>query len=654
MVKRPVKVNRNDYARVLITETLPAETPIIFSGDGLYDLVKKQSSSTIHEDILNALVYGTVGPNNIHSTVPFHYKIRKNSKEFRKLTLMHPRAQWRAKEFYEAYESLILHFCSVSPATIRAPKKVTGSFYRKSSWENINQYRSDGVMRLSEDQISKHIPSYFAYRGFDRLFKFFESKEFYDLEKDFEILQTLDVSKCFDSIYTHCLSWAVKDKEFTKLHVAVESTFPQQFDALMRYANHNETNGIVIGPEVSRIFAEILFQKIDTQVIDRLYDLPYGKHFVIRRYVDDVFIFARSQSIAARVHQVYSDILSYYNLHYNTSKSTTLERPFITKKSTMILAATRETENFLNKFLKCSTTTESVVPLEIESIWGLTKSYLSAIKSLCYSNQSRYDDISSYLISVITERIKKLIDPNLPELKEDIQKHYRDALVVLIDAIFFFYDTSPSVTGSYKVCTSILVATRFAKKSLPLHFDSIAQRIYELTENHLAQERQGSAIKVSDFVPLEMINVLLAVRELGDNYLLPENKVSDIFLHGKNYSYFNLVCCIFYIKDTPSYAGIMEEIIHVIDLKFEKFSNILMNSELAYLFIDLIACPYIATKIRRKWIKKLYPVINRSAPTNLQIDQYLQTISPNHSSVRWTDVDLLVQLEKKELKAAYQ
>lgn len=32
-------IKRNDYNRVLITETLPFETPIIFSNDGLYEQV---------------------------------------------------------------------------------------------------------------------------------------------------------------------------------------------------------------------------------------------------------------------------------------------------------------------------------------------------------------------------------------------------------------------------------------------------------------------------------------------------------------------------------------------------------------------------------------------------------------------------------------
>lgn len=75
---------------------------------------------------------------------------------------------------------------------------------------------------------------------------------------------------------------------FTKAHVNVFSTFAQEFDGVIRHGNHNETNGIPIGPEVSRIFAEILFQEIDRRVMQELADLKFRQDYEFRRYVDDV------------------------------------------------------------------------------------------------------------------------------------------------------------------------------------------------------------------------------------------------------------------------------------------------------------------------------------------------------------------------------
>ena len=57
----------------------------------------------------------------------------------------------------------------------------------------------------------------------------------------------------------------------------------------MQLANYNETNGIVVGPEVSRIFEEVILQQIDLNVLSKLENsgLKYGVDFEVRRYVDD-------------------------------------------------------------------------------------------------------------------------------------------------------------------------------------------------------------------------------------------------------------------------------------------------------------------------------------------------------------------------------
>lgn len=145
-MKKKIRIKRSDYNRVLITETLPFETPIIFSNDGLYNHVASISTANgIRKTIINALVLGEGHPKAINSTNPYLYKVRKNSKEFRRLALLHPLSQWRLKCFYQKYEQLILHYCAQSPASIRSPRKVAGSFYSKSSWENINQYKKDAI-----------------------------------------------------------------------------------------------------------------------------------------------------------------------------------------------------------------------------------------------------------------------------------------------------------------------------------------------------------------------------------------------------------------------------------------------------------------------------------------------------------------------------
>ena len=109
---------------------------------------------------------------------------------------------------------------------------------------------------------------------------------------------SLDVSKCFDSIYTHSLAWATKEKSFIKQNLR-KSSFGDDFDTIIRHGNDNETNGIPIGPEVSRIFSEIIFQKIDNLTINVLKEigLEFNNDYIFRRYVDDVYIFGKNEEL---------------------------------------------------------------------------------------------------------------------------------------------------------------------------------------------------------------------------------------------------------------------------------------------------------------------------------------------------------------------
>lgn len=651
--RKPINIDRRDYDRILITETLPYETPIIFSGDGIYSRVKElKDASKIHQQIVEILIQGKGGKKEHGGSVPLHYKVRKNSVEFRRLSLIHPRAQWRIRQFYERYESLVLYYCSLSPASIRAPERVAGSFFKKSSWENIYKFKTGGVATMSMDELSRHTPSFFAYRGHDRLYKFFESPDYFGLEKQFALLRTLDVSKCFDSIYTHCLGWAVKDKEFTKRNIQA-GTFADEFDAVMRFANHNETNGIVIGPEVSRVFAEIIFQEIDRRCFLRLEpELTFGVDYAVRRYVDDVFIFARDEYVADSIYECYADVLTTFNLHANASKTLNLSRPFTTNKSRLITATSENVNDFLDKFLEANGGVATLAPKHIRSPWRLTRSFIDGLKATCSLNVATYDDVASYLISVFSERVKKLVAGKVGKADIAAQRDYCVALEVLLDVIFFLYAVAPSVGASYKVCTAVLLATRFSEKQLGDFHATLAQRIYQLTVTHLAQERQSAAANVEGFVPLETLNLLLAARELGSEYLLPEAMVAGLFKTQGTMSYFQIMCCLYYVKDSPEYESLRSSAISAVRLRLSDLSDLLVNTEKAYLFLDMLSCPYATEIEKRKWIRDAYSTFQLAKPDKIELTAFFSQMTEDWN-IAWSGVDLLNLLERKELRQVY-
>jgi hypothetical protein len=651
--KRPRRIKKSDYLRVVVTETVPYETPVIFSNEGLYNNIKgEHAGPKLWNLLLDNLVTGA--KMLTASTVPFRYKIRHDATSFRRLCLLHPAAQVQIRHFYEKYETLILHFCKRSPASIRAPHSIAGTFYSKSSWENVYQYRADMISEKQIDPFTKYSPSFFSYSGYDRLYKFFDSAEFLDLERRFAFLWSLDVSKCFDSIYTHCLSWALKDKHFTKKHVDSSATFGQAFDGLMQRANHNETHGIVIGPEVSRIFAELLFQTIDCRVIVKLAkkEMEFDRDFSFKRYVDDVFIFARTESVAQAVYSCYDDTLSDFNLRANPLKNDQFKRPFMTKKSRII----REISNVSNEFFDAFLVEQGVAALSPKRIYDrarFTRAFIARVKTILSYNAVPYDEVSSYLISVLTERIKKLVSRGTDGITEENRVHYRDAIIVLVDVLYFLYAVSPSVAASYKLCTAIIIVTKFAKQNLGSYEHTIKQQIFDLTETLLSNEGDRQPTMVEGFVHLEALNVILAARELGEHYLLPESIIGSLFRHPGDFSYFAVISCLFYIRDSPEYKGVRRKLIQAIDRGLGNLSEAPRDAETICLFLDVLACPYILPAKKIRWVSQLFHHLELPAPSARDVGELLQVASARPWFVNWGELDLLNSLEKKELKRAY-
>ena len=208
-------------------------------------------------------------------------------------------------------------------------------------------YYKDDIVKNSKDQIEileqlqYKIKSFFVYKDYSNIYKFYESRQFYEFQKKFNFLCKLDVSKCFNSIYTHSISWAVYGKQFVKdfylkkLSKKFTNSFGDKFDALLRSSNSNETNGIPIGPEISRIFAEIILQNVDLEIEHKLSssNLELNRDYIIKRYVDDYFIFYNLKENLTIIKNELILCLKEFNLNLNLQKEEYFYCPFITNIS---------------------------------------------------------------------------------------------------------------------------------------------------------------------------------------------------------------------------------------------------------------------------------------------------------------------------------
>lgn len=637
------KIHKQDFDRTLLTETLPYEVPLSFATDGLYSKIKDYPTlDDIGKLLIEKIVFAARS-----ETVPYRYKITKTHGTFRRLVLLHPNSQWVIKEFYQKYSGLMLFYTSISLATIRSPDRIASTFYNKNSWENIYQYKDASVALNEFEQQARHLPSFFAYRGYDRLWKFFNADEYIELERRFASLITMDVARCFDSIYTHCISWATKNKQFTKNNIKA-ATFGNEFDFSLRHGNHSETNGIPIGPEVSRIFAEIILQKVDADAVNRLKinGYEFDVHYKVRRYVDDIYIYSNTEATGALVQTIYADCLLKYNLHPNSQKTQATTRPFVTAKSNLVSQAIAATDGLIRKMFHAHES--KITPKPIHDPGSIYKNYIAQIKSICHGNHMDYYDISSLLIAVFNERIKRLCEPEDSDLSDTL---YFITTKLVLDICFFLYSVAPSVNASYKLSTSIILCVRFFKSHFAGDSDQLNIHIFSCVVKLLEESRPAGSVAVEEFVELEAINVVLAAAELGDDLLMPPHLIERVFLAEAAPTYFSLVSCLFYIRNHPQFSALKDQIVKRIDERLANADSIQTDSETAHLFFDAISCPFILEEKRNWWLRsalKNFGAVTTKTDAKAFLDSQLSGWSSS-----WHKVDLLNVLEKKELKSAY-
>jgi hypothetical protein len=462
----------------------------------------------------------------------------------------------------------------------------------------------------------------------------------------------MDVTKCFDSIYTHSIAWATKNKLFSKDNPKITS-FGNAFDTLMQKSNFNETNGIPIGSEASRIFAEVIFQDIDFKSeIDLSKDFNFEQDYQIARYVDDIFIFARNIGIAKKVQEKYIEHLNSYNLHVNHKKTDVLSRPFFTEKSKLIRDTNTCINDFVNRFICDDSPRDKPQLKKIFNRSKLMRSFIDSVKASCKANSSSYDDVGPYIISSLLERTKLLT--NQENFKRSSNKEfYYDALMTVLDTSFFFYNAAPAVASSYKLGQTIIHIARFSRRNLPSDAPSVAQLIHDRCNTLFNGILEGNSVTASNFVFLEAINVALATNNLGPDFMLSTDKIRRIFLGSPDLGYFHIVSLIFYCRDNPRYQEVNRDVVEAADRMLSDLTQVQHDSSMAHLFLDAISCPYIDIKKRHKWLKRFFRAMKAPAPASGDAIAYLRSAEKAPWFINWEEMDLLNPLERKELKQVY-
>lgn len=80
-----------------------------------------------------------------------------------------------------------------------------------------------------------------------------------------------DISKCYPSMYTHAIPWALVGKDVAKNNTGKNKEWYNQIDHFAQISKNGETHGLLIGPHTSNVLSEIILCAIDED-LSKKYD----------------------------------------------------------------------------------------------------------------------------------------------------------------------------------------------------------------------------------------------------------------------------------------------------------------------------------------------------------------------------------------------
>lgn len=617
------KINKTNPNRCLLTEVTPYETPMIFSNWGAYNYYNKLINGNPPEFLKELMKSKNV-------TIPFHYQYFKNKNKKRTLTLVHPCNSEKIIGLYKDFDLNILRLCNKSCFSIRYPHTIAKYFTngrgKRNDLKEIQQF----------DENTQYASSYFSYMNFSHLHKYFESSSFTSIEKKFIKESHLDISKCFPSIYTHSISWAIRGKDLTKeLNFRTDESFGAKFDFIMQAVNYKETNGIVIGPEFSRIFAEIILQEIDKRIENKMKinNLVNGLDYQCVRYLDDYYFYYNNDD----VFDVFVEILSYeleeFKLYLNENKNNTKSRPFISDISIKKMSISNYVEDLISRLSE-----QKQIKIQRE---------INKIREIFNFDNNENHAVTNFFLSILINKMYLFKN-------EDTDIMFNNFKLLLdISSYIIFLD--PRVSSIIKYTKFLLSFLKIIKNLPKNHEAAITDQIFfELCELlKITNSRKAS---------IETLNILITLAELDSNYKIDEdilrNTMKSFIYSKKNnnhkheYHYFEITTILYYIKNDSEYSNIKDELISSA-MKLLQSKSCLNNAENAYLVLDLLSCPYINMNQKKNIFQasikptKFNISQNKSTPTISYISKQTWFMNWNNNK------NLNNILKKKEYMLSY-
>lgn len=663
--------------RALLTEVLPRELPLNFSNQGLlrylqsinFRVENKQVLATFPDKtavtILSILLSQKIKIDKCNSdgtceskfpleslkksSVPLTFEIRKDLDENRQLAIPHPANQIVVAHIYEEYAQRLLAHTNLSRFSIRRPVETIKNTGLKTSY-----FKNDRVSGVDAQDVHGSIEvsnPYFRYKEFDFLYKFYKSQHFTDQELKFNFLLKLDIQKCFESIYTHSIEWAIYGKQNikTSLRDGNKDRFGAILDKVVQNFNDAETHGILIGSEFARIFTEIILQRIDVEIERELLQVGLKIHedYQIFRYVDDFFIFVRSEENQNLILPVIERQLRPYRLHLNRSKQQTFPLPYISNASIFF----QWFDEILDKAYVAGKNSglSNCSRRPLRQLFDGYKAQLSVLKLLPR-------DAANYGITRVENKIIELGDDFLKQEKEvhDTSKSNECFMAVkeLIEFSFYICSGSPMALTIFKLAKCCSLARRIITK-LEVSFEA-EQEFESLIFHQTVQLMNKNPLRQNS--PVETLYLLSILSEQRSSFSLTESQLIK-FLGFENVqgqlkivdwvNSLMILQLLDYLVFIPgNYPELLEGVEEWILKKITSLKGNPRNfAEEPILTISTLTCPVISASTK----EKIFQMYDDSLPT----DWETEFVSAKYSFMDWGNTDIYDRILKQPSHELY-
>ena len=442
-------MKRNDLD-IIITDLMPVEVPKIFTVKYYYDYLYDNKKVLL--DIIKDIKLTKDKNNEYIFKTGWHasalkFNIIKPNNDFRTLSIMNPLSMIEIYIFISIYNKEVVN-CLTNPVfSIRYHCKNNDLYYKKAR-NGVVQYEC-----LDNRNSLEASGTFFSIKPFNRITEFYLSDKWFELNNKFGYYCKTDYKACFDSIYTHVFNWLITDgvvdaRKFRNNHLY------SVIDRLLQNINSSITNGILVGPEFSRMIAEILLQNIDSQVYEELVKSNYikGVDYEICRYVDDIFIFTNSQELIDYIISLFKNKSSKYQLRLNELKYDKGILPHIWNE--WIDDSRKFVEQFNKRiFYSYNELTENsdyiIKAKNLEKI-NIISNIKQQFINMITTHYSERQKIVSYVMKAISNQVirtdkKDLFNKNVTD--KGVSRFY--------DLVFNFYSFAPTFSNTDKL-TSIV------------------------------------------------------------------------------------------------------------------------------------------------------------------------------------------------------